>query len=226
MRFMGHLDVMRYVQRLMRRAKVDIRYSEGFSPHQIMSFAQPLGVGDTTEGDYFDIDVLSTEDSETMLQRINAVSSPELQVRSYVRIADETRRSNAMANIAAADYRISCKKEPLDADAFARMMAQESILVVRKTKKTEAEADIRPLILDWHIENGVIFVKLCTGSMANCKPDAVMDAYDEFRGVEKVPFSYHFHRTEMYANRDGELVPMDQLGTPVAEAVPRKKEEE
>ena len=44
-RFIGHLDVMRYFQKVMRRAEVDIRYSEGFSPHQIMSFASPLSVG-------------------------------------------------------------------------------------------------------------------------------------------------------------------------------------
>ncbi len=39
MKFIGHLDIMRYFQKVMRRADVDIRYSEGFSPHQIMSFA-------------------------------------------------------------------------------------------------------------------------------------------------------------------------------------------
>lgn len=220
MRFIGHLDVMRYFQRLMRRAQVDIRYSEGFSPHQIMSFAQPLGVGDTTEGDYVDIDVLSTEDSETMIRRINAHSSPEIQIRSYVQIADETRRSNAMANIVAADYRITCKKEPLDEEAFGRMMEQESILMMRKTKTKEMEVDIRPLILDWRIGEGELFVRLATGSMANCKPDTLMEAYDRFRGRETVPFSYHFHRLEMYANRDGSMVPLDALGTPVTGALP------
>ena len=35
MKFIGHLDMMRYFQKVMRRADVDIRYSEGFSPHQI-----------------------------------------------------------------------------------------------------------------------------------------------------------------------------------------------
>ena len=42
-RFLGHLDVMRYVQKAIRRAEIDIKYSEGYSPHQILSFAQPLG---------------------------------------------------------------------------------------------------------------------------------------------------------------------------------------
>ena len=41
MRFVGHLDIMRYFQKAMRRADIDIAYSEGFSPHQIMSFAAP-----------------------------------------------------------------------------------------------------------------------------------------------------------------------------------------
>ena len=50
MKFIGHLDIMRYFQKVMRRADVDIRYSEGFSPHQIMSFAAPLGVGLESRG--------------------------------------------------------------------------------------------------------------------------------------------------------------------------------
>ena len=36
MRYIGHLDIMRYFQKSMRRAEIDICYSTGFSPHQIM----------------------------------------------------------------------------------------------------------------------------------------------------------------------------------------------
>ena len=54
-RFIGHLDVMRYFQKVMRRAEVDIRYSEGFSPHQIMSFASPLSVGLISHAEYLSL---------------------------------------------------------------------------------------------------------------------------------------------------------------------------
>ena len=73
MKFIGHLDMMRYFQKVMRRANVNIRYSEGFSPHQIMSFAAPLGVGLTSRGEYVDIEALSTDSSQEMLRRINAM---------------------------------------------------------------------------------------------------------------------------------------------------------
>ena len=52
MKFIGHLDMMRFFQKAIRRADIDIKYSEGFSPHQIMSFAAPLGVGIESRGEY------------------------------------------------------------------------------------------------------------------------------------------------------------------------------
>ena len=71
MRFIGHLDIMRYFQKAMRRAEIDICYSEGFSPHQIMSFAAPLGVGITSDGEYLDIEVNSTRSSEASIKALN-----------------------------------------------------------------------------------------------------------------------------------------------------------
>ena len=50
MKFIGHLDTMRFFQKAIRRADIPVAYSEGFSPHMIMSFAAPLGVGTTSSG--------------------------------------------------------------------------------------------------------------------------------------------------------------------------------
>ena len=52
MKFIGHLDIMRYFQKAIRRAEIPIVFTEGFSPHMVMSFASPLGVGIESEGEY------------------------------------------------------------------------------------------------------------------------------------------------------------------------------
>ena len=87
MKFIGHLDVMRFFQKVMRRAEVKIRYSEGFSPHQIMSFAAPLGVGLTSNGEYLDIEVTDDEtaspSSAVMVERLNAAMVEGIEVLSY-----------------------------------------------------------------------------------------------------------------------------------------------
>ena len=91
-KFVGHLDIMRYFQKVMRRADVDIRYSEGFSPHQIMSFAAPLGVGLTSNGEYVDIEVNSTESSQEMVSRINAANVEGITVTSYRKLPDSAKK--------------------------------------------------------------------------------------------------------------------------------------
>lgn len=98
MKFIGHLDVMRYFQKAIRRAEVNIRYSEGFSPHQIMSFAAPLGVGITSKGEYVDIEVLDTENSKKMVDRLNAVMSEGFEILEYKLLPDDA--ANAMSIVA------------------------------------------------------------------------------------------------------------------------------
>ena len=62
MKFIGHLDCMRFFQKAIRRAKWDVAYSKGYSPHQLMSFASPLGVGVTSDGEYIDVEFYSLPD--------------------------------------------------------------------------------------------------------------------------------------------------------------------
>ena len=109
MRFIGHLDIMRYFQKAIRRAGIDIAYSEGFNPHQIMSFAAPLGVGLTSNGEYMDIEVNSVTSSAEMIEQLNKVMVPGIKILNIMKLNDDTK--NAMASVAAAEYTIRFRDE-------------------------------------------------------------------------------------------------------------------
>ena len=98
----GHLDMMRYFQKAISRAELDITYSTGFSPHQIMSFAAPLGVGMYSNGEYMDIGMDSVTDAEDIKERLQAQMVEGVDILS-VTILPET-AGNAMASVAAARY--------------------------------------------------------------------------------------------------------------------------
>ena len=136
-RFIGHLDVMRYFQKAIRRAELDIAYSTGFSPHQIMSFAAPLGVGLESNGEYMDIEVHSITSCEDMKNRLNAVSAPGIEVTS-VKILPEG-AGNAMASVAAASYTVSFREGRAPKFAIEEKLdvfwAKEQILITKETKK-------------------------------------------------------------------------------------------
>ena len=104
MKFIGHLDMMRYFQKAIRRAGIDIAYSEGYSPHQIMSFAAPLGVGVTSDGEYFDIEVKSSKSSQDAIEALNQTMVEGIRVLEYKRLPDTAK--TAMSLVSAASYLI------------------------------------------------------------------------------------------------------------------------
>lgn len=204
MKFIGHLDIMRYFQKAIRRAKIPVAMSEGYSPHQIMSFAMPLGVGLTSEGEYLDIQTTQDVDLQDMVQKLNSVMVEGMKVITCTEILSKTK---AMTSVAAADYSVFLKPEsfPYTDDwlslQFQDFYHQTEIIVLKKTKKSEREVDIRPYIYEMHYENDhKIFMKLATGSVNNLKPELVMQAFCQFADIEYHPFQVQINRLELYGN--------------------------
>ena len=70
LRFTGHLDVLRFFQKAIRRAGLDVVYTHGFNPHQVMSFAAPLGVGLCSVGEYMDVEIASSDGAKDFKERL------------------------------------------------------------------------------------------------------------------------------------------------------------
>lgn len=213
-RYTGHLDVMRFFQKAIRRAQIDVVYSRGFSPHQVMAFAAPLGVGLTSNGEYMDIEVHSITSCADVLERLNAVSAPGIEVTS-VKILPDT-AGNAMASVAAAAYTVRFRegREP-GADLAAALpafLSREQILVTKETKKGKREVDIRPGIFqlavcmeDFCMEEGqtsgrmVIRMLVDASSSGNIKPVQVIEAMLAEQGESLQENALMITREEVYA---------------------------
>lgn len=214
--FLGHLDVMRYFQKLIRRADIDICYTAGFSPHQVMSFANPLGLGQTSEGEYMDIEVnsLNAETGEQLIAQMNRYASEGIVCLECRRLPDQAQ--NAMASVVAARYLVTERENvsPRTAAGFSHVFdfpekivsffAQEEINVIKKTKKSELQVNIRPMIFDWSFSEEAKALRLfvSAGSAANLKPELVLCALHEAAGLPYHPMQYQIHREDLYMERD------------------------
>ncbi len=209
MKFIGHLDIMRYFQKVMRRADIDICYSEGFSPHQIMSFAAPLGVGITSDGEYLDIEVHSTRSTKDSLEALNAAMVEGVEITEYVKLPDNAK--TAMSIVAAADYTLSFKEgyeAPLSKEAFAEgidtfFTKPAEVLITKQTKKSEKVMDLKQLVYDFHMDEKdgkpAFYLHVCTGSSDNLKPELVVEALYKHLGLEYRPEAIQIHRVDVYA---------------------------
>lgn len=207
MKFIGHLDMVRYFQKVMRRANVDICYSEGFSPHQKMSFAAPLSVGVISKGEYFDIEVNSSLSSKEMIKNINAQNVEGVKVVSYKELPEGAK--NAMSVVAGADYFVYT--DLFTEEQVNDFYAQDEINILKKTKKSEKIVDIKPMIHEMKFNEDGIFMKVSQGSAANLKPDLVMSALEQFTGA-KLPEFVQYERLDMYCLENDKLLSLSEIG--------------
>lgn len=219
-KFVGHLDTMRYFQKAMRRAQLPVAFSGGYSPHMIMSFAAPLGVGIESRGEYFDIELKDAVSSEEIVKRLNAVMVDGIEILSAKQV-EEGKAGKAMSLVAAADYQIVFRegKEPVPdwKEKLTAFFEQETILITKETKKGEKEVDIKPFIYQHDIrENDTIFLQLASASANYTRPDTVMDAFLHSLDCEIQPWCYQTKRMETYADKGTEenhhFVPLEELG--------------
>lgn len=214
MKFIGHLDIMRFFQKVMRRADIPIAFSGGFSPHMIMSFANPLGVGVTSDGEYFDVELTEEIDMHAAVERMNQVVVEGIDVVNMVPISDEKKRTG-MTIVAAADYLSTIKKGDFPADWKERaedFIAQDKICIVKKTKKSEKEVDIKPLIYKFGVKDNGVYMMVATGSVENLKPELVMQAFSQYLGVNPENVTFSHHRLDVYADEGNkEFVSLDKV---------------
>ncbi len=227
MKFIGHLDVMHFFQQLLRRSDIPVAYSSGMSPHQIMSFALPLSIGAESIGEYMDIEITRPVASLAAIESINNNSAKGMEIVSFRELPEKS--INAMASVKASDYLISFR-EGYDPDfdltnAIEKMFEKDDITVTKKTKRSEKELDIKPLIFDhcimdspeifknYGLKRGQsIFLKLSSGSVDNIKPELVMGALYSSLNKELSEMSLLITRLDMFTETDIGLISLDDIG--------------
>ncbi len=124
--YIGHLDIMRFFQKAIRRSGIDAAYTEGFSPHLKLSFAQPLSVGVETDGDYFDLEMETLPDLNTLVSEMNKQCVDGIEILNVTLLNDDVQ--NGMSSVKAADYIYSFESLLGEKELLDKFFSQETYI--------------------------------------------------------------------------------------------------
>lgn len=222
-RFIGHLDVMRFFQKTIRRAGLDVAYTGGFSPHQVMTFAAPLGVGLESNGEYMDIEVHSLTSCRDAVERLNAASVHGIEITAVRVLPDNA--GNAMASVAAASYTVRFRegRAPMTdiAAALPEFLGKESILITKETKKGSRQLDLKPGIYELTWDGSAFHMLVDASSAGNIKPVQIIEALLSDYGETLQENALLITREDVYTNTGTEEKPvLTSLGEIGSETIP------
>jgi len=215
-KFVGHLDLMRTIQRMMKRSGLPIVYSQGFNPHINLSLAQPLAVGVYSGGDYFDVQFQEEVDLQKIKEDLNSSAPAGIRILevSGIREEDNKKIFKSMAAIDAASYSIRIRYT--DASRLENemndMLGKNQWVTLKKSKSGEKEVDIKPMVMDmdFRISGNILIVDatVSCGSKENLSPELLAEFVKGNTSNYDAEAFTDIRRNEMYAAVEDKLIPL------------------
>ncbi len=143
--YISHLDLLRTFQRCFPRTELDIKHSQGYHPHPIISIVLPLPVGQSSDCELLDFEVTQTTDGCGIAEKLNTGMPSGLRVLDCYEAKRPVRELALLRADLELDY-----DNGVPADAVAQLtelLGREELIIQKRTKRKEmADVDIAPMI--------------------------------------------------------------------------------
>lgn len=177
LRFTGHLDLQRLWERLLRRSRLPVRYSEGFHPRARLNLASALPLGFVSEAELLDFWMDEPLPIDEIQDRLTAVAPPGLTIKSVQSV--DLQEDALQSQMSASEFEVVFYN-PQNRDNLLKKISRvldEDVIIRTRRKKTY---DLKPLILNMEViilddgEPG-LWMRLMAASGATGRPDEVLE---------------------------------------------------
>lgn len=193
MKFVSHLDMNRFMTRLINKAKIPIWFTEGFNQHAYFNFAVPLSLGFEGQYEILDLRIVDPDYSnEQLVVDLNKASIPDIE------FLDAKEPILKMKEIVFAEFKIIFDELGLELkEKIEAFFTKEQIITQKTTKKGGTkDIDIAPLIKKWDLEGDELTLILTAGNENNLNPNLVLSTF--FESENLAPIDYSVIRTMIY----------------------------
>lgn len=183
-KFASHLDTMRLMTRIMRKAQIPVWYTEGFNPHAYFNFALPLSLGFESEYELMDMRITDDEMSlQSVKEKINAAFPIGFEVIDvYLPESKFTQIASAVFNIRFFEI------DNFFIDKLTAFLGGDEIICEKKNKKKQlVQFNAKPKIINYSIEQEhndcILSLNLPAGCNENLNPNLIIKAF--INSIEK-----------------------------------------
>ena len=149
--YISHLDLMRMFQRAFKRAGLNLKHTQGFSPRAMVSIALPLSVGVESRCEILDYELVDQElPFDEIKDRLNRALPAGVKV---LLVYDSLRKPRDLTHLDVAirlEYDNGVPEGTMD--AIRELFARESVIVTKRGKNGPVDQDIIPMISNLDIQ--------------------------------------------------------------------------
>lgn len=196
-RYISHLDVIRLIQRALRRAGIEIYHTQGYNPHPHMVFALPLPIFFESVCEVMDMTIIGDITPKEIKEKLSS------NLPAGIVVTDVTTPVMKLKEVAFAEYKIALEYDNKKAGELETMIngliKRDKLEVEKNSKKGIIKVDVREYFdlceFEFEDEKVLCHVTLPAGPMLNISPVLLITA---IKNEALAPDMEHFRRLEIY----------------------------
>lgn len=138
MKFISHLDLLRFFERLLAKSDIPVKYSEGFHPRPKMSFGNPISLGTEAYNEVMDFETDEEISNDEVLRRLNENAVLGFKVH---KVEEVPRKSSIMEEFKDVIYEIS--GETQDMDKVEELLNRDEIIQLKEKRGKVTKRDLK-----------------------------------------------------------------------------------
>jgi radical SAM-linked protein len=176
LRLVSHHDVMRCMERMVRRAEIPLATSQGFNPRPRIVFALALGLGIEGRDEVVDIELAEPRGPEDVLRRLEEAAPPGFDWLAVEALAPTAPAPRPV--IVGYEIPVPTPRREATRAALATLLSEESRLVTRRRpdRGREQTIDLRPFLIDAELTaEGMLRASLRVSPEGSARPEELLE---------------------------------------------------
>lgn len=141
MKYISHLDLLRVMDRLLRRSGVPIKYSQGFHPRPKISLGNPISLGTEAFNEPMDIELREDMTNDELMKRLNSKSVLGFEFTKVIDIDGKTSIADEYK-----EMRYEITGDPSSLEKLYNLLSQDEILLIKEKKGKVETKNLKPRI--------------------------------------------------------------------------------
>lgn len=171
MKFISHLDLLRFFDRLLKKSQIPVKYSQGFHPRPKMSFGSPISLGTEAYNELMDFELETPMSNEEVLEKLNSSSVVGFKVN---KVEDIQGKSSIMEEYTVMVYEVEGNNE--DISKLEELLGRDEIVEVKEKKGKISTRNLKERIKSYMREGNKVKMEII-----NTSPNS----YLEMVGIEQ-----------------------------------------
>lgn len=165
MKFISHLDLLRFFDRLLKKSQIPVKYSQGFHPRPKMSFGSPISLGTEAYNELMDFELETPMSNEEVFDRLNSSNVVGFRVN---KVEDVIGKASIMEEYTIMVYEIESEEEIIT--KLETLLNQEEIVEVKEKKGKVTTRNLKERIKSFRREGNMIEMEII-----NTSPNSYLD---------------------------------------------------